>query len=84
MVTVSYECFERLIRELRAAGHATPAAELEYLLRTVAWTSGSELLGALGEQILRIQKATPIVADDLSETMEESLAMVRRVWPDIR
>jgi hypothetical protein len=45
---ISYECFDELIEQLRAAGHASTADKLNFMLHRVAWTTGSELLGELG------------------------------------
>jgi len=36
-----YECFDELIRQLRAEGHIEPADKLYMLLHEVAWTTGS-------------------------------------------
>ena len=47
-VQIDYECFEELIRQLQTEGHTTSAQKLDHMLHQVAWTTGSELIGALG------------------------------------
>jgi hypothetical protein len=49
-----YECFDELIRRLRAEGHVAPADKLHRLPHEVAWTTGSELIGELGFPSTRI------------------------------
>ena len=81
---ISYECFEECIAQLRAAGHASTADKLHIVLHRVAWTTGSELLGELGAELLRFQQSTPSASPAVQESVSRSLAMVRRVWPRIR
>jgi hypothetical protein len=81
---ISYDCFEELITQLRAEGHARTADILHHRLHVVAWTTGSELLGELGAVILKFQRSTPSVSAPLQQALSCSLEMVRRVWPDIR
>lgn len=80
---ISYEPFERLIVSLRADGLARDAERLHYLIHKVAWTTGSELLGELGQEItkLRREHADKFSSSTLDQ-MEEALHMVARVWPD--
>ncbi|HOX55888.1 MAG TPA: hypothetical protein P5205_03590 [Candidatus Paceibacterota bacterium] len=80
---ISYEPFERLIVSLRADGLARDAERLHYLIHKVAWTTGSELLGELGQEItkLRREHAGKFSSSTLDQ-MEEALHMVARVWPD--
>jgi hypothetical protein len=80
---ISYECFDELIAQLRAAGHASTADKLDFMLRRVAWTTGSELLGELGAEILRFQQSTPSTSAAIQQSMNRSLDMVRRIWPEI-
>jgi hypothetical protein len=80
---VSYECFEELIELLRARGYASTGDKLDFLLHRVAWTTGSELLGELGAEIVRFQRDTQSVSGELQHSLSRSLDMVRRVWPDI-
>jgi hypothetical protein len=54
------------------------------MLHRVAWTTGSELLGELGSEILQFQQSTSSVSTTLQQSLSRSLEMVRRVWPDIR
>ena len=80
---ISYDCFEELIAQLRANGHASSADKLDYMLHRVAWTTGSELLGELGTEIIRFQQSTPSASAAVQQSLSRSLDMVRRVWPDI-
>ncbi len=79
-----YDCFEQLIVSLRAEGHADVAARLDCLLHKVAWTTGSELLGELGLEILGFQNSQPTVTKELRQLLGSCLEIVRRVWPDIK
>jgi len=81
---ISYDCFDDLIAQLRAAGHTSTADRLDVMLHRVAWTTGSELLGELGSEILQFQQTTSSVSATLQQSLSRSLEMVRRVWPDIR
>jgi hypothetical protein len=81
---ISYNCFDELIAQLRAAGHMSTADRLDVVLHGVAWTTCSELLGALGTEILEFQRSTPSVSPVLQQSLDRSLQMVRRVWPDIQ
>jgi hypothetical protein len=81
---INYDCFDELITELRASGHAETADKLDFILHRVAWTTGSELLGELGAEILRFQRNAPSGSPDLEKSMTRSMEMVRRVWPEIR
>ena len=80
---ISYEPFERLMVSLRADGFTKDAERLHFLIHKVAWTTGSELLGELGQEITKLRREH---ADKLStstrDQMEEALQMVARVWPD--
>jgi hypothetical protein len=80
---IDYECFEELMRQLQTAGHAAMAQKLDDMLHRVAWTTGSELIGELGLEILAFQKNTPEGAVELQESIRRCMAMVRRIWPDI-
>ena len=80
---ISYDCFEELIAHLRAGGQASTADKLDFMLHRVAWTTGSELLGELGAEIIRFQQSAQSVSVELQQSLSRSLDMVRRVWPDI-
>jgi len=80
---ISYDCFDEFIAQLRTAGHASTADKLDFILHRVAWTTGSELLGELGAEILRFQQSTPSASGAVQKSLNRSLDMVRRVWPDI-
>ena len=81
---IDYECFEELVGQLQTAGFTTTAQKLDNILHRVAWTSGSELIGELGFEILAFQRTTPEVSLELHGTISRCIAMVRRIWPDIK
>jgi len=82
--SIDYECFEELIRQLEADGHTTTAQKLDHLLHRVAWTTGSELIGELGAEILAIQGETSPMSAKLEDTVRRCMVIVRRVWPNIK
>jgi hypothetical protein len=77
-------CFDELIRQLRAEGHADPAARLHALLKEVAWTTSSELWGELGLEILAFERSGAAASPDLRRRIDTCMRSVRRVWPDIK
>jgi hypothetical protein len=81
-VTISYDPFERLIVSLRNDGLLKEADQLYFMIHKVAWTSGSELIGELGQSIKKIKKenANRLSADSI-KNIKESMKMVKRVWP---
>jgi hypothetical protein len=81
---IDYECFEELIRQLQTGGCPTTARKLDSMLHQVAWTTGSELLGELGSEILAFQRATPSAGAELQDTLSRCMEMVSRVWPGIK
>jgi len=80
---ISYDCFDELIKQLRAEGHTRTADILHHRLYRVAWTTSSELLEELGRQILRFQQSTPSVSAEINQSLSRSMEMVRRFVPDI-
>ena len=80
---IDYECFEELIRRLRAEDHARTANKLDSMLHRVAWTTGSELVGELGLEILAFRERVTVVSAELQHALEDCLSMVRTIWPDI-
>ena len=80
---ISYDCFDELIAQLRASGHMSAADRLDFMLHRVAWTTGSELLGELGAEILQFQRTTPSLDAAVQQSLTRTLEMVRRVWPEI-
>jgi len=79
-----YECFDELIRQLRAEGHIEPADKLHLLLHKIAWTTGAELIGELGLAILTFQRSTPVVSSELRRLLDSCISVVRQRWPDIK
>lgn len=81
--TISYDCFDELIASLRRDGLSAEADRLHVLLHEVAWTTGSELLGELGQELKKIeQRGTAKPSGDTGEKITECFRMVFRVWPD--
>lgn len=80
---IDYKCFEELVHQLQDAGHTATARKLDEMLH-LAWTTGSELIGELGLEILAFQRTTPEAGPELHDTISRCMAMVRRVWPDIK
>jgi len=79
-----YECFEELILRLRVAAHSATADKLDFILHRVAWTTGSELIGELGSEILAFQRSVADVSVELQRELSDCMTAVRKVWPDIK
>ena len=80
---ISYVPFDDLIVSLRVDGLNTEADRLHYIIHKVAWTTGSELIGELGQEMKKLEQEH---GSDLSTStgakVEAAFEMVRRVWPD--
>jgi hypothetical protein len=58
---------------------------LHNMIHQIAWTTGSELMGELGQTLKRIRKENlPRLSDDSREHIREAMEMGRRVWPDFK
>jgi hypothetical protein len=80
---ISYVCFDELIVLLRDDGLFSDADRLYLLLHEVAWTTGSELVGELGQALSKIEKKeSPSRSVNSAQKIEECFKMVGRVWPD--
>ena len=80
---ISYVPFDELIDSLRADGLRTEADRLHYLIHKVAWTSGSELIGELGQEVKKLkQKHGAELSTNTGTKIEAAFDMVRRVWAD--
>ena len=80
---ISYALFDEFIAALRADGLSTPAERLHFMIHKVAWTTGSELIGELGQAMNDIAREHGDSFSDSTRTrMEAAFEMVRRVWPD--
>jgi len=64
---ISYDCFDELIAQLQADGYTGTAEKLDLMLHRIAWTTGSELLGELGAEILRFQQSTKPAGAELQQ-----------------
>ena len=80
---MSCDPFERLIVSLRADGLAGDADRLHDLIHKVAWTTGSELMGELGQEIRKLRREHgDRFSANTRNLMDAALQMVERVWPD--
>ncbi|MBI4963406.1 MAG: hypothetical protein HY913_09015 [Desulfomonile tiedjei] len=75
--------FETLITMLRSEGHDQVAQRLHMLLHEIAWTTGSELTGELGLEIVKFQRSAPKVSPALQELLAYCMNRVKQVWPNI-
>jgi hypothetical protein len=80
---ISYVPFDELIASLRDDGLGSDADRLHFMIHKVAWTTGSELIGELGQDIKDLARQHGGSFSDNSRLkMEAAFEMVRRVWPD--
>ncbi len=80
---ISYAPFEELIASLRADGLAGHADRLHRLLHGVAWTTGSELIGELGQALKDLARDHGnSFSDSTRVRMKAAFEMATRVWPD--
>lgn len=80
---IDYECFEELIQLLQTSGNTDTAQRLDDPLHRVAWTTGSELIGELGLEILAFQETMRGDSPELQRAINRCMVVVRRIWPDI-
>lgn len=81
--SISYEPFERLIVSLRNDGRLKESGFLDYMIHKAGWTTGSELVGELGEIIDKMMKENILgLSDESKNNMREAMKMVKRIWPD--
>jgi hypothetical protein len=79
---ISYAPFDELIASLRADGFSSDADRLHFMIYRVAWTTGSELLGELGQAMREVAREhADSFSDATRASMEAAFEMVRRVWP---
>jgi hypothetical protein len=80
---VSLVPFDELVTALRA--HRLSAeAESVASLRSLAWTTSSEMIGELGLAVLVIERSHNTVPADIREALGDCMKEVRKVWPDIQ
>ncbi|MEW6403963.1 MAG: hypothetical protein AB1649_19385 [Chloroflexota bacterium] len=77
------DAFEKLITMLRSEGHDQVAQRLHMLLHEMAWTTGSELTGELGLEIVKFQRSALKVSPALQELLADCMNRVKKVWPNI-
>jgi hypothetical protein len=78
-----YGEFDELVSTLQSEGHDEVAQKLHTLLHETAWTTGSELMGELGREILAFRRNTPHMSPKLQKLVRDCLQEVERVWPHI-
>jgi hypothetical protein len=80
---ISYVPFEELIASLRDDGLRNEAGRIHYLLHEVAWTTGSELLGELGQEMKKLEQERGVgFSAGTRDKIDAAFEMVSRVWPD--
>jgi hypothetical protein len=80
---ISYTPFDECIVALRTDGFSKEADRLHHLIYKMAWTTGSELLGELGQEIKKIEKEhSKSFSANTNTKMDIAFEMVARVWPD--
>lgn len=80
---ISYVPFDELIACLHADGLGTEAARLDHLVHKVPWTTGSELMGGLGQEMRKLeQEHGSKLSAGTRMKVEAAFDMVRRVLPD--
>jgi hypothetical protein len=79
-----YECFDKLIRQLRASGDPVVADKLDSMLHGLGWTTSSGLIGELGLEILAFQRNTAEVPVELDRALSKCMLAVQTVWPEIK
>jgi len=80
---ISYVPFDELVASLRADGLADDAERLHFMIHKVAWTTGSELIGELGQTMKEIARNNGgSFSDSTRARMNAAFEMVCQVWPD--
>ncbi len=80
---ISYVPFDELIASLRADGLSADGDRLHFMIHKVAWTTGSELIGELGQAMKDVAgEHGDCFSDGTRAKMEAAFEMVMRVWPD--
>jgi hypothetical protein len=82
---ISYVPFDEFIASLRADGLGPDADRLHVMIHNVAWTTGSELIGELGQTMKEIvREHGDSFSDSTRARMGAAFEMVERAWPDFR
>jgi hypothetical protein len=82
-VKISYDPFDKLIASLRNDDLNKEAELLHRMIYKIAWTTGSELIGELGQEIKKIsEEKNKSLSHDTKNKIGEAMNMVKRVWPD--
>lgn len=81
--TISYDPFDMLIASLKNDDLNKEAELLQRMIYEISWTTGSELIGELGQEIQRIRKeGEESLSHDTKKKIGKAMNMVKRVWPD--
>jgi len=83
MSQTAFAEFDELVSILRSEGHDQVAGRLHTLLHETAWTTGSELMGEVGLEILTFQRSTPSMSPELQKLIGRCMDVIKRVWPEI-
>jgi hypothetical protein len=76
--------FATLIDCLKEDGLAAEVKKLDYLLREVAWTTGSEFQGEFGLEMKNIKKSSWNRMSEKTKACFKSVAdTILKAWPDI-
>lgn len=76
---------DQLIAALRADGLEQEARALHTLVHEMAWTTSSELIGEIGNEVRRIKSAQRgRLSLNSRQALAEVLAIVGRPWPSFR
>jgi hypothetical protein len=79
---ISYVPFDELISSLREDGLGAEADHLHFLIHKVAWTTGSELVGELGQEMKKLEREHGAMLSATTRAkIEAAFDMVKRVWP---
>ena len=80
---ISFAPFDELVASLRTDGLTNDADRLHFMIHKVAWTTGSELVGELGQAMKDVAGQHGRSLSEVSRLkMETAFEMVRTVWPD--
>lgn len=78
-----YNCFRKLIQDLRDEGFEQAAVRVDDLLNHTAWTTSSELIGELGLAIRDFERTKPVMTSSLLSTLKECKTVVHLAWPRV-
>ncbi len=74
------EPFEELIRLLKAEGHDQAAADFDFMVHRMAWTTGSEFLGEMGLKLRAYRKTRPRMSPVLKAHLKTCFRRCGLLW----